>query len=687
MPLVTGQVLQNRYRIDALLGKGGMGAVYRATDLRFNAVVAVKENLDLSPDAQHQFATEAGILFHLHHPNLPRVSDYFALPGYGQYLVMDYIVGEDLGQILARGPIPEHQALAWAGQVLDALEYLHAQNPPIIHRDVKPANVKIAPEGRVYLVDFGLAKTFDPARPTTAGARAVTPGYAPPEQYGVARTDARTDLYALGATLYALLTGHEPPESVDLMVGNAALIPPRRINPAISSHVEAAILQAMDTRPTGRPQTTAQFRALLSRPGASRAPAYVTASAAQQATAAKPLPVPTSRAPSAGAAPRQRSYWAWAGLAALALLVVLGAAWGLGRLGGGDPATPTTSAGAVPAVSPSPPLPAPTHAPSETLPTLPTEGPGPTGTSLPPSAVPDTATPVVVVVTATPLPSPTAVEIAGPFSGQVVTVRVPVADVWREPHPGTNQERETQVLMGEQLQITEIGSGWYRVVVLEQPSSKDPRGYPGWVPAGDVILRSYDPDPKAIVMVPSAYLRQEPGSSSPAVAEVSLDTRLQVVAQESGWLQLALPDGSLAWIQVRQVRLEGTGYPRHDPSPAAVIQTAQSLVGITYMWGGSSWKALDCSGVTYRSFHAHGILLARDSKDQAQGGGAVAMQDLEAGDLVFYAVGGPSGTVSHVGLYIGGGQAIATYAEGKVAQRPFDSSFSSKQYWGARRYW
>ncbi|MFC2046573.1 serine/threonine-protein kinase, partial [Chloroflexota bacterium] len=187
MPLNIGQVLQDRYRIDALLGQGGMGAVYRGTDLRFNTPVAIKENQLITPESQKQFAREAGLLHRLRHPNLPRVTDHFFIPGQGQYLVMDYIEGEDLNQVLARlGPVPQSQALEWIGQVLEALEYLHSEG--IIHRDAKPANVKITPKGQVFLVDFGLAKVYDPLRRTTTGARGVTPGYAPPEQYGRGRT-------------------------------------------------------------------------------------------------------------------------------------------------------------------------------------------------------------------------------------------------------------------------------------------------------------------------------------------------------------------------------------------------------------------------------------------------------------------------------------------------------------------
>ena len=200
MPLQTGQVLEQRYRIEALLGQGGMGAVYRAIDLKFNTPVALKENLTVTPDSQRQFTREAGLLHQLRHPNLPRVTDHFTIAGQGQYLVMDYVEGEDLKGLLRRqGPLPEPRALNWICQVLDALEYLHSRQ--VIHRDVKPANVKITPQGQVFLVDFGLAKVYDPGQETTIGARGATPGYAPPEQYGQGRTDARSDVYSAGATL------------------------------------------------------------------------------------------------------------------------------------------------------------------------------------------------------------------------------------------------------------------------------------------------------------------------------------------------------------------------------------------------------------------------------------------------------------------------------------------------------
>ena len=165
------------------------------------------------------------------------VFDYFSLPGQGQYLVMVFIEGMDLQELLdaASDPLPETKVIPWIEQVCDALSYLHSQNPPIIHRDIKPANIKITPQGQAVLVDFGIAKVYDPKLKTTVGARAVTPGFSPPEQYGRGRTDPRTDIYALGATLYALLTKVEPPDSVDLLAGNEPPpAPPISLNPRIS---------------------------------------------------------------------------------------------------------------------------------------------------------------------------------------------------------------------------------------------------------------------------------------------------------------------------------------------------------------------------------------------------------------------------------------------------------------------
>jgi serine/threonine-protein kinase len=270
MPLYPNQMLRQRYQIHSLLGQGGFGAVYKALDLNLNRWCAVKENL-LDPlltpaqqqAQQQQFQREAMMLSRLRHQSLPQVHDYFIEPNGQQYLVMEFVEGTDLHTLVQqRGALQEAQAVAWSTQILDALEYLHTQQPPIIHRDIKPQNIIITPQGRAMLVDFGIAKMFVVGQSTTAGARAVSPGYSPPEQYGRGTTDARSDIYALGATLYFLLTGAEPPESVQRIAG-ARLTLPRTIGSAISPHAEQAILHAMELQPAQRFQSAAEMRRAL----------------------------------------------------------------------------------------------------------------------------------------------------------------------------------------------------------------------------------------------------------------------------------------------------------------------------------------------------------------------------------------------------------------------------------------
>lgn len=265
MPLLPGQVLDNRYRIIELLGEGGFGAVYKAWDINLNGPCAVKENFGVTLESATQFLREASLLFNLKHANLPKVSNVFSIPGQGQYLVMEYIEGEDMETLRkqAGGRLSEAQVLPWITQVCDALSYTHSRTPPIIHRDIKPANIRITPESQAILVDFGIAKIFDPVKGTPTAARGYTPYYAPFEQYGVGSTDARTDIYALGVTLYHLLTGQLPPESID-RVRRDALVAPRQLNPAISPRVEAAILRAMAVMPEKRWQSVAEFKAKIS---------------------------------------------------------------------------------------------------------------------------------------------------------------------------------------------------------------------------------------------------------------------------------------------------------------------------------------------------------------------------------------------------------------------------------------
>jgi len=263
MALQAGQTINNRYRVVKLLGQGGFGAVYRAWDSNLRKPCAVKENLDVSPEAQRQFNREATVLANLSHPNLPRVTDYFTIEDQGQYLVMDFVEGEDIATLIQRqGKIPVEQAVAWIGQVADALSYLHQRVPPVVHRDIKPANIRITPQGNAMLVDFGLVKLFDPSMKTTIGARAVTPGFAPPEQYGQGSTDPRTDMYALGATLYNITTSQLPMESIRRMVGGK-LKTAHEVNPEIPEPLSRMIEKAMALEPHERYQNALEFKAAL----------------------------------------------------------------------------------------------------------------------------------------------------------------------------------------------------------------------------------------------------------------------------------------------------------------------------------------------------------------------------------------------------------------------------------------
>ncbi len=264
MPLAQGDLLNKRYRILEVLGHGGMGSVYRAHDESLGVDVAVKENLFTTEDYANQFRLEANILARLRHPNLPRVSDHFVLPDEGQYLVMDYIEGPDLRQILEKsGPISEPEAIRIGTAICDALTFLHTRQPAVLHRDIKLGNIKLVPDGHICLVDFGLAKVVQGDQPTMTGARAMTPGYSPPEQYGSARTDARSDIYSLGATLYAAVTGFIAEDSIMRALEGLELTPVRKRVPHISERLAATIEKAMQVSPENRYQSASEFKQAL----------------------------------------------------------------------------------------------------------------------------------------------------------------------------------------------------------------------------------------------------------------------------------------------------------------------------------------------------------------------------------------------------------------------------------------
>ena len=264
MTLESGSLLNNRYRIYEVLGQGGMAAVYKAIDQNLGVEVAVKENLFTTEEYARQFRLEATILASLRQPNLPRVSDHFVIEPQAQYLVMDFIEGEDLRQRLDRlGPLPEQEVIIIGVAICDAISYMHTRQPMILHRDIKPGNVRITPNGHIYLVDFGLAKVVEGKETTHTGARAMTPGYSPPEQYGTARTDGRSDIYSLGATLYCALTDALPEDGLERAMDHIELTPIRKRNPKVSENIAQIVEKCLSVRPEDRYQTADDLRYVL----------------------------------------------------------------------------------------------------------------------------------------------------------------------------------------------------------------------------------------------------------------------------------------------------------------------------------------------------------------------------------------------------------------------------------------
>jgi len=268
----TGKILQQRYRIDKQIGQGGMGSVYVATDERFGSVVAIKETLLMDDSYLKAIEREARLLNSLKHPALPRVSDHFHEDN-GQFLVMEYIAGDDLGIMLERGhkPFTINEVLKWADQLLDALEYLHNQSIPVIHRDIKPQNLKITPRGQIILLDFGLAK----GNPTDTGhqtaAKSIfgySKSYASLEQMQGTGTDPRSDIYSLAATLYHLLTGSPPEDALTRamnVLSNKAdpLVPAHLVRNEIPKGVSAVLYHSMDLNADARPATAQEMREML----------------------------------------------------------------------------------------------------------------------------------------------------------------------------------------------------------------------------------------------------------------------------------------------------------------------------------------------------------------------------------------------------------------------------------------
>ncbi|MBI3925073.1 MAG: serine/threonine protein kinase [Armatimonadetes bacterium] len=250
---IPGALLSGRYRVDRLLGEGAAGTVWLVRDTREKGLVWALKELDFSglPSSERDeqrklFFREASMLMQLRHECLPRVVDRFSEGG-REYLVMERVEGPTLDSVLKshEGPIPEHEAAAWGVEICRVLEYLHGLEPPVIYRDLKPANVMIGVRGPIKLVDFGIARSMNPTRPGDTTAYG-TPGYAPPEQY-MGRACPESDIYALGATLYQLVTRWSPQEFT------FRFAPAREHNPELSAAIESLLGWMLQQKPEERP--------------------------------------------------------------------------------------------------------------------------------------------------------------------------------------------------------------------------------------------------------------------------------------------------------------------------------------------------------------------------------------------------------------------------------------------------
>jgi serine/threonine protein kinase len=361
--LSPSSLLQDRYRITQLVGQGGMGAVYLANDTRFSSkVCVVKEMLDHFSDpeqretAMQNFYREADLLANLKHNSIPEVFDRFTEAN-RHYIVMEYINGSDLeARINEQGkPFDDKSVIGWAIQVCDVLSYLHHQKPPIIFRDMKPANLMLTNFGKIYLVDFGIARFFNPVQ---RGTMIGTQGYAPPEQYR-GQVEPRTDLYALGATMHYMLTNRDPQNEPPF-----SFPPVRELNPEVSPDVEALILRALDADIERRFASADDMLVELIRLGGEASNAVRTcphcgeqiskgrqfcphcrnyiaahhASTSNQiyraATSTLTAPTPTGRA---GLAFKRWRWWALGAAAASLVIIGLGLWWALPRAGGHAP--------------------------------------------------------------------------------------------------------------------------------------------------------------------------------------------------------------------------------------------------------------------------------------------------------------------------------------------------------------
>ena len=369
MPLLPGELLHHRYRVVSLLAQGAYGAVYRAWDATDRRDIAIKEYLDPSVDIQKRFRAEARRLAALNHPQLPAVLDHFALDR-GQYLVSAYVDGIDLQSLLDQyGPLPSDLIAPWLQAATVPLAYLHGQKQ--LHLDIKPANIRLTPDGRVFLVDSGLPGL---------GVRPHAAGYGAPEQQAQGAVGPASDIYSLGATLYSLLTGRTPPNALSRETGLSDLTPAREVNPDVEPYLSLVAGRAMSLRPDTRYDTAETFARALERPAGRPAPAVSPLRRAGPDAAQTPADGPAA-APRLPARPRRRmERRAFFGLLGLVVMVLaVGALYVFTNVlpgeeaDGGPEATSTLQSAVIAALTQLAPTPSPS--PEPTTPPTPTPQP------------------------------------------------------------------------------------------------------------------------------------------------------------------------------------------------------------------------------------------------------------------------------------------------------------------------
>ncbi len=682
---LTGKQL-GQYQIVSQLGKGGMATVYKAFQPSMERYVAVKllpRDFAEDPQFVKRFKHEAKAIAQLQHPNILPVYDFSEADGY-TYIVMPFINGGTLTELTQKQSLSIEQSINIISQIGSALDYAHAHG--ILHRDVKPSNVLIDEHGTCLLSDFGLAKVVEGnTKYTATGSIIGTPDYMSPEQGRGDRLDSRSDIYSLGIMLFELATGYVPfqaetPIGVIIKHIQDPLPSPRSLNPNIPESIEPIIGKALAKDPEDRFTTAKELVEALQ------------AAIRNTTRSSMPMPLPPTRdplptliasimplPPISDSNPKPtvsnshtnvftkrlkvtRFRWvlfACATILVLGIMVVFRTAF----------------------FSP-PSLPSIANMPVAT--SLPTSVAQPSVTPLP-TALLSVIIPTTAPIVLSPTPIPTAsVFIQDDQNGLRTGVgRGFVADVWINSHvgdPGVNGDRQTQLIMGEHVLIVGETNLWYQIVIPDQPSSKDGRGYPGWIQKSDIMLGWPITTEYAIVTDPIASVFDSPNGQ--IVKELPFDARFSVLEKQGAWIHVYLPDGAKGWINSQSARVTSDLSARYEPQ--TIISTAKKFLGTPYVWGGMTAHGLDCSGFVYRVFHVHGITLSRDSRDMSTNGQPDSHLSLLAGDLVF-TTSRSDGVVSHVALYAGDGQIIATIGTMTVGESTLKDLVRVEQFVTATR--